>query len=33
VNDNAVLVLVFNCCGDFAGDDLLEKGGFAHGLL
>lgn len=33
VNYDAVLVLVFNFCGDFAGDDLLKKGGFAHGLL
>lgn len=33
VNNNAVLVLVFNFCGDFAGDDLLKKGGFAHGLI
>ena len=33
VNDNAVRVLVFNFCGDFAGDDLLKKGGVTHGLI
>jgi hypothetical protein len=31
VNYDAVLVLVFNCCGDFAGDNLPKKGGFTHG--
>ena len=33
VNDNAVRVLVLDFCGDFAGDNLLKKGGFAHGLI